>query len=134
MNETPAFYWGTAWPPKNNTGNFADDSALSYLPSFRVITSYEDGYPELAPVKSYDPNRLGLYDLDGNVQEWVGDSYGGDNALIPIKDYDTARGGNYLSFRPAQLSIRARTPLPPGTKDPAIGFRLILVRQYEAEE
>ena len=130
VNESSAFYWGSFWPPKENSGNFADESALNYLPSFRIITSYKDLHSQLAPVKSYPPNRLGLYDLEGNVQEWISDTYGQESDTIPIKNYDTARGGCYLSFRPSQLSIRARFPFPPGAKSPTVGFRLILVRQY----
>ena len=34
-----------------------------------------DGYKDTSPVGSYRPNGLGLYDMTGNVWEWVGDSY-----------------------------------------------------------
>ena len=119
------FPWGTSWPPPNGTGNFADQSALIYLPSSRVIVDYEDGQPYTAPVRSFPPNRLGLYDLEGNVMEWVDDNYGGPENL-PIRNHGVARGGSYLSFRPKQLTTGIRTPLPENTRDDTLGFRLVL--------
>lgn len=119
------FPWGTTWPPPAKTGNYADQSALIYLPSSRAIVNYDDGMPYTAPVKSFKPNHLGLYDLDGNVMEWVDDAYGGPESL-PIRKHGVARGGSYLSFRPKQLTTSIRTPLPEQTRDAALGFRLVL--------
>lgn len=122
------FAWGTAWPPPAKTGNYADQSALIYLPSSRVIVGYEDGQPYTSPVGAYPANHLGLHDLDGNVMEWVDDAYGGPGTLS-IRNHGVARGGSYLSFRPKQLTTGIRTPLPETTKDSALGFRLILASE-----
>lgn len=130
-NSLEAFPWGYSWPPPDKTGNFADQSALIYLPSSRVIVGYNDGQPYTAPVKTFPPNHLGLYDLEGNVMEWVDDSYGGPESL-PIRNYGVARGGSYLSFRPKQLTTSIRTPLPENTRDNALGFRLILSSERPA--
>ena len=123
-----SFLWGKTWPPLRSTGNFADKSALVDLPSSRIIVGYEDSYPYTSPVKSFESNTLGMYDLDGNVMEWVQDSYGGE-ATSELKDFDVARGGSYLSFRPKQLATKTRTPLPPNTQEQFIGFRLVLERK-----
>ena len=60
-------------PPKNKSGNFADISAADILGS--TIPLYDDGNPTTAAVGSFTPNEKGLYDLQGNVAEWVNDFY-----------------------------------------------------------
>ncbi|MEG2326989.1 MAG: SUMF1/EgtB/PvdO family nonheme iron enzyme [Akkermansia sp.] len=122
------YFWGTQWPPPMKTGNFADKSALTYLPSSRIILNYEDDAPHTSKVGSYAANNKGFFDLDGNVQEWVADSFGGDDNT-KFNNYAVARGGNYLSFRPHHLDKTVRTPLPETSIDPTIGFRLMLIRQ-----
>lgn len=40
-----------------------------------MLKSYDnDGYLYPSPIKSYKPNRHGIYDLQGNVSEWTADS------------------------------------------------------------
>jgi len=68
------FSWGRQFPPADNAGNFADVGAARLVAD--VIEGYHDGFPVSAPVGSFRPNHRQLYDLEGNVAEWVNDYYG----------------------------------------------------------
>ena len=67
------FPWGSSYPPGEDAGNFADQSAESLVANW--IPGYNDGFESTAPVGSFKANRLGIYDFDGNVAEWVHDFY-----------------------------------------------------------
>ena len=81
-----------------------------------------DGHAGAAPVGSYKPNRFGLYDMVGNVWEWVQDCYVAPYAAnVPTngRAYEVegpcprraVRGGSWMSvpFR-NRLSWRGRDP------------------------
>ncbi len=75
-SERPAarkFPWGKKWPPPKDSGNFADLTARELVPS--IISKYNDGYASTAPVGTFKPSTLGIYDGGGNVAEWVNDWY-----------------------------------------------------------
>jgi len=61
-----------------------------------VATAPNDGYQFTAPVRSFFPNDFGLYNMAGNVAEWVLDVYrqGGSAELA---EYNPYRGNIYLS-------------------------------------
>ena len=73
QREPKKFPWGAAWPPPKESGNYADRSAIELVPS--ILPAYDDGYPSTAPVGSFKPNAIGIYDGGGNVAEWVNDYY-----------------------------------------------------------
>jgi formylglycine-generating enzyme required for sulfatase activity len=86
-----------------------------------------------APVGSFKPNPWGLYDMQGNVYEWVFDAWhenyegapqDGSAWLWGDTDQRVSRGGSFMEI-PSSLKNSARNwTSPDGAGD--IGFRVLL--------
>lgn len=77
------YHWGDEM--RSGRANFCDKNCDEHFKNFEI----DDGYKNTAPVGSFPPNGYGLYDMAGNVSEWVEDSYGRRKTL---------RGGSWKSF------------------------------------
>lgn len=120
------FPWGTTWPlPQGEKpGNLADESAVprGALSRNRIIAGYNDGFSHTAPVGSFTPSPLGLYDVCGNVYEWVSDNY---SARSPL---GVLRGGGWNTYQQENLYLGSRNAVPEKYRDNIYGFRVVLAK------
>jgi eukaryotic-like serine/threonine-protein kinase len=122
------FAWGKAWPPPPNAGNFADQTFRQAVPGAanRSLAGYEDGFAHTSPVGTFPPNKLGIFDVTGNVWQWVADSYNGGTQR---KDWGVLRGGSWGSGKPEELRLGYRNVVAREERDGIFGFRVVIVPQ-----
>ena len=84
----------------------------------------EDGALNTSPVGSLKPNAFGVYDIVGNVAEWVEDCYS------PTRDQPSGacdrrfiKGGSWGSLA-HNVRIAERIPYPAAHRDDSIGIRV----------
>ena len=86
------------------------------------------------PTGTYPPNAYGLYDMCGNVWEWVSDWYGPDyygqgDARDPrgpdSGDFRIVRGGSWVNDDVSMLRCSYRHRVPPDTYAYSVGFRIV---------
>ena len=104
----------------------------------------EDGYEWTAPVGSFAPNGYGLYDMAGNVWQWVADWYRPDTYRTRNGDprnprgpgsgtLRIVRGGSWVTHDVDQLRCAHRHKVPPDTYAYSIGFRVVYSDDGTAE-
>lgn len=144
--EGERFIWGDDPPSDTNI------RANLWQGAFPYEKTPADGFILTAPVKSFPPNRYGLYDIIGNVWEWCDDWYradtyatraaqggvavnppGPDSPLDPEAPFTPKRvnrGGSFLCNEQycARYRPSARMRTSPDTGQNHLGFRCVMTQ------
>ena len=118
-----ARYWGAS-----------EEGQCRYANGANGFAPCPDGFDVTAPVGSFEPNAFGLYDMLGNVQEWVDDCWNGSHEGAPMdgsvrQEGDCSRrvlrGGSWLFLLgPDSLRSASRNSFSPRGRNEWIGFRV----------
>ena len=123
------YEWGDDLPPPPGYANLAGTETAATLP--RVLEGWQDEYPSVAPPGKHAANGLGLFDLTGNVSEWVHDAYasfdaagGGTDPFGPAATGSrrVIKGSNWRTAAFPELRPAWREGADGGSQD--IGFRV----------
>ncbi len=122
--------WGNELPIPPEAGNYGDRTAEPILGD--SLPNYSDGHAATAPVGSFRANQRGLYNMGGNVSEWVQDLYtlyppnGGKVLVDPLGpsegEYHVIRGASWMDDTVTELRLSYRDY---GDEPrPDVGFRI----------
>ena len=126
------YAWGNIGPEGRKGGNIADESAKRSIGLSGIWVGYYDGYVYTAPVGSFEPNELGVYDMTGNVWEWYQDWYDAkyykNSPQIDPKGPSSGtsrvlRGGAWDN-KPFSVRCSNRGGFEPGHRSNYCGFRI----------
>jgi sulfatase modifying factor 1 len=97
------YAWGNELNPR---GKWMANTFQGHFPD---KNSSEDGYAGVAPVASFPLNEFGLYDMSGNVWQWVSDWYRPDYyAQLQRDEVASNPQGPPDSFDPQEVDIAKR--------------------------
>jgi formylglycine-generating enzyme required for sulfatase activity len=92
---------------------------------------WDDGFSKTARVGTFKPNGRGIFDLFGNVSEWVSDWYGPYSAgketdpRGATTGMEKVRRGGYFGNSPANCSATYRNKSKPDRRAEDTGFRVV---------
>lgn len=132
-NDSLIYNWGNDFKKAPEMVNF-------FQGNFPRKNSIDDQYEKTAPVKTFPPNRFGLYETSGNVWEWCLDTYHPDaysrtdekvdgyfQDFVNMQQQKVIRGGSFLCSESYCSGYRAaaRMSSAPDTGLEHTGFRCV---------
>lgn len=111
--------WGFTPAPTSKVANLQDKSVPDA--GKKIVAGYDDGFPGLAPVGSLRADSRKLFDLSGNVWEWIADGWDASGSALGV-----ARGAAYTTYERKELEASYRRQVPVTAREPDVGFRLLL--------
>lgn len=127
-----SYSWGMDPSGIYGNANFSDKSYSKAYPNRSSNFDYDDGYVHTAPVGSFQPNRLGFYDMHGNVFEWTEDYWSVPTSKVLVDpkgpaegDQKIAKGGAFGS-RVDEMRVGFRFRDDPRARFAGVGFRIVL--------
>ncbi len=123
--------WGDEDVPPVDYANVVGEETANAGTGWEHIEGYEDGFVGTAPVETFPVDPFGLFDISGNLWEWVSDWYD-DGGYEPADDPDPTgpasgdrkvlRGGGFHCVRD-ELRCSERHNKPPDDRVIYSGFR-----------
>jgi len=143
--EENIFVWGNSYEDLNRNAN-------TWQGTFPTQNLSKDGFQYIAPVGSYPPNNIGLFDMAGNVWEITSDLFntnyyqsldpdivyknptGAKSSYNPSNPYQTEitiKGGSFLCHDSycASFRISARMGMELNSSSDHIGFRTVVTNE-----
>lgn len=114
-------------------GNGADET-LALSRAGYVVFPCNDGAQLAAPVRQYRPNKFGLFDMQGNVSEWLADCWGVDAPVTLPADAcrDRAIRGGHWAMAPDKQRVANRMKEDRDTRREHLGLRVARTLQPQA--
>jgi formylglycine-generating enzyme required for sulfatase activity len=128
-----SYFWGEQAEDGARFANVNDAQARRRFKDVGQAFSFDDGAALVTKVGSYRPNAWGLYDMVGNIVEWVEDAYvrcypgdGADEsaATNDVKSGRVLRGGSWLDSQTHTRSA-VRVTMTEAARRDFIGFRVV---------
>lgn len=131
---TTPFSWGDASGEACRYGNTFDLTATKSYPNWFWYTHCADAFINTAPAGTFLPNPWGIFDMHGNVWEWVEDCWHSDYTSAPtdgsawVTGPDCGkrvnRGGGWGNHPRSMRSANRDADSATGSGD-AFGFRVV---------
>ena len=128
---TTRYHFGDDQEALCRYGNVIDAALNAIYPSAPTLQC-DDGYAYAASVGQFEPNAFGVYDMTGNVFEWLADCYEPSYANAPTDgsalladpcEARSIRGGSW-AYHLSSLRSADRSDDPPDALFDGVGFRV----------